>query len=344
MSTGRPADPTQRDLAPSARSAETRLLVTLAAVLARVDAVDAALERLLELAAELLDGAVVALAIQEPDSGVLVAGPARGFDGARLLDEPLVVAASDDALAVAAREGVAIAIPTEHVSPSATRHGIGAAVVLPLVVHRDSAELTVGVMLVAHTDGRALSDDEVRLADAIAAIAAAVVERGFLTATAQARADWRERLAQVDPLTGLANRRAFEHVAEMEVARAIRQSTALSVVVIDVDELAALREAAGRRTADDVLRRVAVAIADGVRLVDTVARLGASEFVVLAPGSGGDAVARRIADAVSGLEPVAGRKVHVSTGVAHVPADGATLDSLIDAATGWIERSRSTAG
>ncbi len=343
MSTGRPADLTSRDLEHAVRGAESRLLVTLADALARVDDVDAALERLLELTAGLLDGAVAALAIQEPDSGVLVAGPARGFDGGRLLDEPLVVAGSSDALAIVAREGVAATIPSAHVSPSATRRGIGSAVVFPLVVRRDSVDLTVGVLLVAHADGRALSDDDVRTADAIAGIAAAIVERGFLAATAQARADWRERLAQVDPLTGLANRRTFEHVAELEVARAIRQSTALAVVVIDIDDLEALRQAAGRRAADDVLRDVAVAIADGVRLVDTVARFGASEFVVLAPGSGGDAVARRIADAVSALQPVGGWRVRVSTGVAHVPEDGAALQALIVAATGGIERSRSAA-
>jgi GGDEF domain-containing protein len=87
-----------------------------------------------------------------------------------------------------------------------------------------------------------------------------------------------------------------------------------------------------------------VAVADGVRLVDTVARLGPAEFVVLAPGSGGETVARRIASAVATLAPVDEWKVRVSTGVAHVPEDGTTLRDLIDAATGSIERARATAG
>ncbi|MCU0506740.1 MAG: diguanylate cyclase [Chloroflexi bacterium] len=344
MSTGRPVESTPGDLARAVRGAEARLLATLAEVLATTDEADAALERLLELAAGLLDGAVAAIAVAEPDSGVLVGGPSRGFDGRPIVDEPLAVAGSTDALAIAARESRVVAIPSAHVSPAAARLGIGTGLVLPLVVRRDAADLTVGALLVAHADGRVPTDDETRLAAAIAAIAAAIVERSLLTDAARARAEWRERLAQVDPLTGLANRRALERIGELEVARAIRQETALAVVVVDVDGFDAQAAAAGRQAADAVLREVAVAVAEGVRLVDTVARLGPAEFVVLAPGSGGETVARRIAGAVATLAPVGDWKVRVSTGVAHVPGDGTTLRDLVDAATRTIEAARAAAG
>ncbi len=343
MSTGRPPEPTA-DLLRAARIAETRLLAALAEALATVDAVDDALERLLELSAGVLDGAVASVAVLEPDSGILVGGPSRGFDRVPLLDEPMSIEGSTDALAVVAREGTATAIPADHVSPIATRAGIGAGVVLPLTVRRDGIDLVVGVLLVAHADGRPLSSDEVRLAEGMAGIAAAIVERGMLQDAAHARIEWRERLAQIDALTGLANRRTFDHVGELEVARAIRQELPLAVVVADVDGFAERREKDGRRAADAVLRAVAAAVADGVRLVDTVARLGESEFVVLAPGSGGDTVARRVAAAVEALAPIDGWKPRVSTGVAHVPEDGATLEGLIAAAASEIERSRATAG
>ena len=344
MSTGRPVEPTPGDLVRAVRGAETRLVATLAEALATTDDVDASLGRLLELAAGLLGGAVAAIAIAEPDTGVLVAGPSRGFDGRPILDEPLPLAGSTDALAIVARESQAAVIPSDHISEAAARLGIESGLVLPLVVRRDGTDLTVGVVLVAHADGRALSDEESRLAGGIAAIAAAIVERGFLTEAAHARSEWRERLAQVDPLTGLANRRALDRVGELEVARAIRQDTALAVVVVDVDDFDAQAGVAGRLAADAVLREVAVAVADGVRLVDTVARLGPAEFVVLAPGSGGETVARRIAGAVATLAPVGDWKVRVSTGVAHVPADGTTLLELVEAATGSIERARAATG
>ena len=126
MSTGRPAEPTSGDLVRAVRGAETRLFATLAEALAMTDEVDASLERLLELAAGLLDGAVAAVAVAEPDTGVLVAGPSRGFDGRPILDEPLTVAGSTDALAIVARESRTVAIPSAHVSPAAARLGIGA--------------------------------------------------------------------------------------------------------------------------------------------------------------------------------------------------------------------------
>ena len=173
-------------------------------------------------------------------------------------------------------------------------------------------------------------------------MAAAIVERGLLTATAHARAEWRERLSQIDPLTGLANRRTFDRIGELEVARALRQETPLAVVVVDVDGYRTGRDAWGRAAGDDVLRRVAAAIGDGVRLVDTVGRMGDDEFVVLAPGNGGDVVARRIVEAVADLEPVDGWQIRVSAGVAHVPGDGATLDELMEAAMVEVERSRAT--
>lgn len=342
MSTGRPAEPSPAESLRAVRSAEVALLSAIADALVAIDSEDASLERVLVLAAGLLDGAVAAVAVLDPDRGVLVGGPARGFDGSPLLPEEMTVEGSSDALAIAARTKTAVDFPSGHVSPTAARAGIGGGTVLPLVLRRDGVDLVVGVLLVAHADGRDLTVDERRLATGVAGVAGAIVERGLLTAAAHARAEWRERLSQVDALTGLANRRTFDRIGELEVARAIRQETPLAVVVVGVDGYRDGRDAWGRAAADDVLRGVAAAIGDGVRLVDTVGRMGDDEFVVLAPGSGGEAVARRIVEAVASLEPVAGWRVGVSAGVAHVPDDGATLDELLAAAAAAIERSRAT--
>lgn len=342
MSTGRP-EPSAADSLRAVRGAEAALLSAVAESLVALDDEDASLERLLVLAAGLLDGAVAAVAILDPDRGVLAGGPFRGSDGSPFLAEEMVVAGSSDALAIAARTVAPVDFPSMHVSPTAARAGIGGGTVFPLVVRRDRAELVVGVLLVAHADGRELAADERRLATGIAGVAAAIVERGLLTAAAHARAEWRERLSQIDPLTGLANRRTFDRIGELEVARATRQETPLAVVVIDVDGYRTGRTTWGREAGDDVLRQVAAAVGDGVRLVDTVGRLGDDEFVVLAPGSGGDTVARRIIDAVAGLQPVDGWRVRVTAGVAHVPADGTSLEELLTAAESAIERSRATA-
>ncbi len=119
---------------------------------------------------------------------------------------------------------------------------------------------------------------------------------------------------------------------ELEIARATRGGTPLAVVVVDVDGLSGIGEEKGARVADEVLRHVASAIAERVRLLDTVARFGEDEFVVIAPGDAGGIVALRLRDAVAELPPIGETEISVSAAVVHHPADGATSAELVAAA------------
>jgi diguanylate cyclase (GGDEF)-like protein len=148
-------------------------------------------------------------------------------------------------------------------------------------------------------------------------------------------------VANTDPLTGLANRRTFERMLDLEVARAGRQSSPISVVVFDIDDLTGMSEREGEAVGHEVLRLVASMLAESVRLVDTVARVGPDEFAVIAPGSGGEVVAGRIREAVSGIETSGGQAVSVSTGLSVFPADGVTAQELLAAAGTALESSRS---
>ena len=209
---------------------------------------------------------------------------------------------------------------------------------LPLVVGRDGLEEVVGELRLAEP----MPVDGVRPAsralEAIADILATTIDRARLDSLAQERADWAERLAQADPLTGLANARTLARVLELELARAGRQGGEVSVAVFDIDRFGSLNATAGRAAGDDVLRRVAGILADQVRLVDTVARTGADEFVVVAPGSAGSTVAGRIIAAV-GSAVEAGASV--SAGVARFPTDGATADDVLGAARAALAMARS---
>jgi diguanylate cyclase (GGDEF)-like protein len=141
-------------------------------------------------------------------------------------------------------------------------------------------------------------------------------------------------------LTGLANVRTFSRVLELELARAGRQASEVSVAIFDVDDFAATNDAAGRDAGDDVLRSVASVLAGAVRLVDTVARYGGDEFILVAPGSAGLTVANRVLEGVAELGDSAGRKISVSAGVARFPADGIDAASLIASAQAALERAR----
>ena len=147
-------------------------------------------------------------------------------------------------------------------------------------------------------------------------------------------------MAHTDPLTGLANERTVGRVLELELARAGRQGSEVSFAMFDVDDFRATNQEGGHEAGDDVLRRVAAVLAESVRLVDTVGRIGGDEFVLVAPGSAGAMVARRILDGIAALPPVGGRQITVSVGVARFPADGTDAAALIAAATDGLTRAR----
>jgi diguanylate cyclase (GGDEF)-like protein len=147
-------------------------------------------------------------------------------------------------------------------------------------------------------------------------------------------------MAHTDPLTGLANERTVGRVLELELARAARQGSEVSFAMFDVDDFRAMNQEGGHEAGDDVLRRVATVLAESVRLVDTVGRIGGDEFVLVAPGSAGAMVARRILDGIAALPAVGGRQITVSAGVARFPVDGTDAAALIAAATDGLTRAR----
>jgi diguanylate cyclase (GGDEF)-like protein len=100
-----------------------------------------------------------------------------------------------------------------------------------------------------------------------------------------------------DGLTGLGNRRAYEHRLASETERAIRHGRALTLAIVDVDHLDAINETRGHAAGDEVLRRVSRAIC-GVRVCDYGFRIGGDRFALLMPETTerqAEVVVRRIA-------------------------------------------------
>jgi diguanylate cyclase (GGDEF)-like protein len=95
-----------------------------------------------------------------------------------------------------------------------------------------------------------------------------------------------EELATTDPLTGLKNRRRFDAAMDDEWRRAMRQRTALSLLMIDADHFKAYNDTFGHQAGDQVLVGIAICISDSVkRAGDCAARYGGEEFAVLLPGT-----------------------------------------------------------
>jgi diguanylate cyclase (GGDEF)-like protein len=100
-------------------------------------------------------------------------------------------------------------------------------------------------------------------------------------------AEQRQRaIAERDPLTGLANRRAFDSALAAAVEQRDQHGRSAALLLIDFDDFKAINDTHGHPVGDAVLQAVARACEPEVRGVDCLARIGGDEFAVVAPGAG----------------------------------------------------------
>jgi diguanylate cyclase (GGDEF)-like protein len=144
-------------------------------------------------------------------------------------------------------------------------------------------------------------------------------------------------LATHDPLTGLPNRRVLEERLEHALARTARRKTPLAVIFLDVNEFKSVNDSLGHAAGDELLREVGTRICRSLREVDTVARVGGDEIVVLldevADVGAALEVAQRIATALDGSYDVTpSARAHVSASLGVVVADSTGICLTEDAA------------
>jgi len=147
-----------------------------------------------------------------------------------------------------------------------------------------------------------------------------------------------------DPLTRLPREASFLARIDRGLELSSREGRSLSVLVVDVDQLASINEQYGREVGDEALRNVAGVLSATVRQTDAVARLGDDEFGVLLMGAGrGDSrqVGGRIRTAVEsfGFQDAPGItdvEVTVNVGAACVPADAENAPELLRRARGAL--------
>ena len=148
-----------------------------------------------------------------------------------------------------------------------------------------------------------------------------------------------ERLANLDGLTEIPNRRSFDEYLDQEWRRAKRNETQLAVILMDIDHFKKYNDNYGHGAGDTCLRQVAQALRGALyRAGDMVARYGGEEFVAVLPETNLEAaaaVAEKMREAIAALSiphlfSEVGDIVSLSLGVADaVPWEGSSPEELL---------------
>jgi len=155
-----------------------------------------------------------------------------------------------------------------------------------------------------------------------------------------------ERLAMIDELTNLPNRRAFFIQGEKEVSRAQRQETPFSMLMLDLDDFKNINDTYGHDVGDLVLQQFSRTLIENIREIDTAARMGGEEFSILLPDTeiqNAIKLAERIRSAIEQkCIQVQNHNIQLtaSIGVAAYGKNTASLEAIIKRADNFMYRAK----
>jgi len=148
---------------------------------------------------------------------------------------------------------------------------------------------------------------------------------------AQRLHDETRQLAETDPLTGLANRRAWERELAAHWAAAASDGDSFWLAIVDLDRFKAVNDQHGYAAGDEVLKQVAVALAGQLRRGDMLARIGGDEFGLLLPAIDASAVGKvldRLRAAVLDRTTAAG-PVPITASIGYAPSGDAPMPDAL---------------
>jgi len=153
-----------------------------------------------------------------------------------------------------------------------------------------------------------------------------------------------------DPLTGLPNRTLAQDRLQHAVAHAERKGTYVAVLLLDLDRFKLVNDSLGHQAGDKLLRSMAQRLSGSVRASDTVGRLGADEFVIIAEDLPDPQMAARIAEQVlMGLTRpfgIDGQQLFVTTsiGISLFPGDAVDINALLRDADTAMHNAKAAGG
>jgi len=134
-----------------------------------------------------------------------------------------------------------------------------------------------------------------------------------------------EKLAKLDPLTNLYNRRVMQELLQRDLARARRHKSPLTVVYFDLDDFKSVNDTQGHLKGDEVLKYIGQYLLENIREIDIPCRYGGDEFCIILPDCELDSaftICEKLIAAFEQQYP----ELHLSFGLIAAP-----LDSTVDA-------------
>ena len=203
-----------------------------------------------------------------------------------------------------------------------------------------------GVLSVTdHVDGRPFEMDDLQTLEILAGHIGAVLVQ-------QEQGEALQRMAETDPLTWLFNRRHFDKRLEAETNRALRAEHLLALLMLDVDRFKLYNDRYGHAVGDEVLKAVAAAVKQAVRLYDVPTRYGGDEFAIILPEADTEVASRVAKRIIEKLDSILlppemsgiGMRIGLSIGVATFPRPLSDAAALVEAADAAMYRAKGSGG
>jgi diguanylate cyclase (GGDEF)-like protein len=318
-------------------------LIALAGELAALGKVPLMGRRLVERLCEIFDLQGATLLLADPRSRLLVSVASRGGAAEQPAELSLLLSPDEpgiDLLLRARRPLPAERLTARSHALAARLHAVNAELVVPLI----SQDALVGALLLGGKNHppREYRAEELELLNLLAHHVTVVFENARLFES-----------ATYEGLTGLLRREAVLEVLDKELQRAARYARPLTIGMADLDHFKQVNDQYGHLTGDALLKRVAQALAIGLRSADSVGRYGGEEFLLVLPETeieGAIVVAEKVRGLVeSASVPLEGAEgtasVTVSIGLASLrdlPPGPRTAQDLLVAADRSLYRAKQT--
>lgn len=253
----------------------------------------------------------------------------------RALVEHLRIPAGSGVIGAVHVSRMPLLVPDVRSTPGLDRHRsryrTGSFAAVPIVAGTES----LGVLsLTDRLASGPYTPDDLMALSVLMAPAALALGRERVLREAQAYA----QAAVIDPVSGLFNRRYFQGRLEEELQRAIRQTTSVGLLMVDLDGFKSINDRFGHVAGDLVIRDISEILRRSVRIFDVCTRFGGEEFAVMMPGGtieSAQAIAERIRQRVEAYQrsesDLNALTVTASIGVAVSPP-GVTAHDLIERA------------